>query len=349
MLAVVAPGQGSQLPGMLTPWLSTDTASGDASRQLLDWFAAVTDLDLVELGTGAPEETIRDTAIAQPLLVATGLLAAAALADTLNDDGSGVDRLPADVLAGHSVGELTAAALSGALSVEAALVLVVRRGRAMAAAAAATTGSMTAVLGGDPADVLAVLARHGLVAANANGGGQVVAAGDPGALAALAADPPARARLRPLTVAGAFHTDHMAPAAESLRRLARGLRPADPVVPVVSNRDGAAVTDGVELLARIVDQVARPVRWDFCQQTFTDLGVTGLLELAPAGTLTGLARRGLPGVETFALRTPADLEGAAAFVRAHRRPGTDAVGTEVASTVLKPGIETIVEQLRGVS
>lgn len=343
----MAPGQGAQLPGMLTPWLADGGPSAQSTGQRLDWFAAVTDLDLTELGTRAPAEAIRDTAVAQPLLVAAGLLAAAALADTLGADG-----VAADVLAGHSVGELTVAALSGALSWEQALVLVVRRGRAMAAAAAATSGSMAAVLGGDPVEVLAALARHGLVAANVNGGGQVVAAGDPAALDALAADPPARARLRPLAVAGAFHTDHMAPAAASLGLLARGVRPADPAIPVISNRDGARVTGGPDLLTRIVDQVARPVRWDACQETFARLGVTGLLELAPAGTLTGLARRGLPGVETFALRTPDDLEGAAVFVRSHIAPHgstSGAVGTPVEPVVLYPGIGLAVEQLRGVS
>lgn len=335
----MAPGQGAQLPGMLTPWLTDGAGDARAARERLDWFAAVTDVDLTELGTRASAAAIRDTSLAQPLLVAAGLLAAAALADTLATPG-----LAADVLAGHSVGELTVAALSGSLTSEQALVLVVRRGRAMAAAAAATTGAMTAVLGGDPEEVLAALARHGLVAANVNGGGQVVAAGDPEALAAFTADPPAGARLRPLAVAGAFHTDHMAPAALSLRHLARGVRPAAAVVPVVSNRDGVVVTDGTDLLGRIVDQVAGPVRWDACQQTLAGLGVTGLLELAPAGTLTGLARRGLPGVDTFALRTPDDLDDAATFVRAHTAgaavpvptttPGSGAGGTPVEPVVL---------------
>lgn len=348
VLAVVAPGQGAQTPGMLTPWLTTGERQAAATAvDRLAWFGAVTGLDLTDLGTQADEATIRDTAVAQPLLVAAGLLAAAALADVL-EAGAG-DRpalgrvLGADLLAGHSVGELTVAALSGALTVEQALVLVTRRGAAMAAAAAATVGGMTAVLGGDPDDVLARIAAHGLVAANANGGGQVVAAGDPAALAAFAADPPARARLRPLTVAGAFHTAHMAPAVDGLRVLVRGLVPGPAEPAVVSNADGAVVADGGDLLARIVGQVARPVRWDRCQATLAAAGVTGVLELAPAGTLTGLARRGLPGIAAFALRSPEDLPAAAAFVREHRRtpgdPGDPAgtAGTAGTGPVDRPG------------
>jgi len=363
MLAIVAPGQGSQMPGMLTPWLTTgERTAASAAVDRLGWFGAVTGLDLTELGTQADEATIRDTAVAQPLLVAAGLLAAVALADLLRSDSPdsdpvesdsrrpAPDRLPgglvdlgaalgADLLAGHSVGELTAAALSGALSAEQALVLVSRRGAEMAAAAAARTGGMTAVLGGDPDDVRRRIESHGLVVANSNGGGQVVAAGDPDALAAFAADPPPRARLRPLTVAGAFHTAHMAPAVEGLRSLVRGLhaRAAEP--PVVSNTDGAVVSDGTELLQRIVGQVARPVLWDACQATLAAAGVTGVLELAPAGTLTGLARRGLPGAATFALRTPEDLPGAVEFVREHGRGhgphhGRDPAGTPAPGPVL---------------
>lgn len=357
MLAVVAPGQGAQTPGMLTPWLTTGERQAAATAvDRLAWFGAVTGLDLTDLGTQADEATIRDTAVAQPLLVAAGLLAAAALADVLAAEGgtSAADEadrttlgrtLGADLLAGHSVGELTVAALSGALTLEQALVLVTRRGAAMAAAAAATVGGMTAVLGGDPDDVLARIAAHGLVAANANGGGQVVAAGDPAALAAFAADPPPRARLRPLTVAGAFHTDHMAPAVDGLRVLVRGLVPGPAGPAVVSNADGAVVADGGDLLARIVGQVARPVRWDRCQATLAAAGVTGVLELAPAGPLTGLARRGLPGIAAFALRSPEDLPAAAAFVREHRStsrspggpgdPGApDRTGTAARGTVL---------------
>ena len=187
----------------------------------------------------------------------------------------------------------------------------------MADASAATPTGMSAVLGGDPAEVAQTLERHGLTAANANGAGQVVAAGTAEQLAALAADPPAKARVIPLQVAGAFHTVHMAPAVEALGEQARGFTTSDPACPLVSNTDGAVLRDGAEVLARLVSQVSNPVRWDLCMKTFADLGVTGLIELPPAGTLVGLAKRGLPGVETLALKTPDDLEAAQRMVREH--------------------------------
>lgn len=248
--------------------------------------SAVCDVDLVAHGTTSDAETIRDTAVAQPLLVAAGLVAQESL---------GVGPTTVSIAAGHSVGEITAAVVAGVLSAEQALVLVRERGRAMAAAASITPTGMTAVLGGDPDDVAESLRSGGLTAANINGAGQVVAAGTLDQLAALAADPPAKARLRPLPVAGAFHTDHMLPAVDRLAALAAGMTIADSRVRLLSNRDGAVLTGGRETLDRLVDQVATPVRWDACMATLADLGVTGLLELSPAGTLTGLARRGLPG------------------------------------------------------
>ncbi len=303
MLVVVAPGQGAQSPGFLVPWIDVD---GVADR--LSWFSSVADVDLVRHGTTSGADEIRDTAVAQPLLVAAGLVSMGAL---------GATRAQVGAVSGHSVGEITAAALAGALSEEQAMVLVRERGRAMARAAASTPTGMTAVLGGEVNDVLACLDRHGLTAANVNGSGQVVAAGTSEQLEGLAADPPGRARLRPLAVAGAFHTTHMAPAATHLATVVRGLRAGDPTVRLVSNADGAVVSSGSDLLARLVGQVASPVRWDACMQTFIDLGVTGLLELAPGGTLTGLARRGLPGVDTFALTSPDQLDEARAFVERH--------------------------------
>jgi [acyl-carrier-protein] S-malonyltransferase len=307
MLVVVAPGQGAQTPGFLQPWLELP---GVAAR--LHWWSAVTDVDLVTHGTTSDAETIRDTAVAQPLLVAAGLVGVDALASTRSDVLRGVS-----VLAGHSVGEITAATAADVLGDEQALTLVRERGRAMATASAASPTGMTAVVGGDPEEVSTALARHGLTAANVNGAGQVVAAGAVDALHALAADPPGRVRLRPLSVAGAFHTHHMAPAAEHLRALVDGIAPADPRVRLLSNRDGAVVHHGRDVLTRIVDQVSSPVRWDLCMAALADLGVTGLLELPPAGTLTGLAKRGLPGVATFALSTPDQLADAHAFVAEH--------------------------------
>lgn len=306
MLAIVAPGQGAQKPGFLEPWLAdADTAAH------LDRLGAVAELDLTHYGTRADEDTIRDTAIAQPLLVAAGLITLAALTD-------GSDEMPAGVLAGHSVGEITAAAAAGALTEEQAMTLVRERGRAMAEASAIAPTSMTAVLRGDPEEVLAAIEAAGLTPANNNGTGQIVAAGTVEQLAALAEHPPAGARLVPLSVAGAFHTEHMAPAVERLADLARGLSTGALRTELLSNADGRAVTDGADALFRIVGQVANPVRWDLCMATMADLGVTGLLELSPAGTLTGLAKRNLKGVETFALNGPEQLDEARAFVRAHR-------------------------------
>jgi len=309
VLAIVAPGQGAQTPGFLSPWLEI---SSFADR--LTWLSAVAGLDLVDYGTEADAETIRDTAVAQPLLVASGLLAALELFPHPADS---FDRVGA--VAGHSVGELTAAAGARVITAEQAMVLVRERGRAMATASATTPTSMTAVLGGDRDEVLAKVAKHGLTAANDNGPGQVVAAGTVEQLQAFADDPPAKARLVPLSVAGAFHTDHMAPAVDVLAGLAKAVSTHDPRTPVISNRDGQVVNDGQDVLQRIVRQVSTPVRWDLCMETMLDLGVTGLLELPPAGTLTGIARRAMKGVETFALKTPDQLDDARAFCDKHGR------------------------------
>ena len=307
MLAIVAPGQGAQTPGFLTPWVENPVF-----RDRLTWLSAVAGIDLVHYGTEADAETIRDTAVAQPLLVASGLLAALELfphpADAFDQIGA---------VAGHSVGELTAAAGARAITAEQAMVLVRERGDAMAAAAKQTPTSMTAVLGGDRDEVLAKLEQHGLTAANDNGPGQIVAAGTVEQLAAFAEDPPAKARLIPLSVAGAFHTEHMSPAVDVLAGLARSVSTHDARIPLVSNRDGQIVHSGPDVLRRIVGQIANPVRWDLCLETMADLGVTGILEMPPAGTLTGIAKRALKGVETFALKTPDQLDDARAFCLKH--------------------------------
>lgn len=307
MLVVLAPGQGSQTPGFLRPWLEDPTFADRFA-----YLSAVADLDLAHYGTEADAETIRDTRIAQPLLVAAGLVAAL---EVFPHPADAFDRIGA--VAGHSVGELAAAAGARAITAEQAMVLVRERGRAMAAAAQATPTGMTAVLGGQREEVLATLERHGLTAANDNGPGQVVAAGTLEQLAALKEDAPARARLIPLSVAGAFHTHHMAPAVDRLGALARATSVHDARIPVISNRDGRVVHDGAEVLGRIVSQISNPVRWDLCMETMLDLGVTGVLEMPPAGTLTGIAKRAMKGVETFALSTPDQLDDARAFVRAH--------------------------------
>jgi [acyl-carrier-protein] S-malonyltransferase len=279
----------------LTPWLTDDGVS--ENLQLLSDAAGI---DLVAAGTVMSDEQITDTAVAQPLIVAASLITAGVLPE-----------LPrGTVFAGHSVGEFAAAALAGALTPTDAVRLVSVRGAAMARASASPAGGMTALLGGDPDEVLAAIAAAGAFVANYNATGQIVAAGTVEALARLAEAPPAKARLRPLAVAGAFHTDLMAPAKADVAAAAAGVTVTSSRTGVVSNTDGTLLTDGSEILARLVSQVCRPVRWDLCMQTLASMGVTATIELAPAGTLTALIKRQLPGVATLALREPDDLEAA---------------------------------------
>jgi len=296
MLALIAPGQGSQTPGMLQPWIA-DPSKAELLRQ---WSDAI-DLDLLHLGTTADADEIRDTANAQPLIVASGLLSAGAL----NLEGK------FSFVAGHSVGEITAAALSGVISEIDALRLVRVRGVEMAKAAAVSPSGMSAVLGGDRDVVLAAITQAGLVAANDNGGGQIVAAGDLTALAALA---PEGSRVRALQVAGAFHTHFMAPAVAAFGDFAATIKTSDPVVGVLSNRDGAVLNSGREIIERIVSQVANPVRWDLCMATMQASGVTRALEVAPAGTLVGLLKRAVESIEGYAFKSPDDLAAASQFV-----------------------------------
>ena len=307
MLVIVCPGQGSQTPGFLAPWLELP-----GFRDRMQWLSAVAGLDLVRHGTESDAETIKDTAIAQPLIVGAGLISLLALFEHPSD---GFRKVAGG--AGHSVGEITAAAAAGVITAEQAMVFVRERGRAMAAASAVTPTGMSAVVGGDPDEVAAVLDRFGLTAANNNGGGQIVAAGTMEQLAALKADPPAKARVIPLQVAGAFHTHHMAPAVDVLAGYARAISTHDPRSRLVSNRDGTVVHNGREVLRRLVTQVSNPVRWDLCTQTFKDFGITGLIEIPPAGTLANLAKRQLPGVEVLALKSPDDLAEAQRMVREH--------------------------------
>ncbi len=307
MLVIVCPGQGSQTPGFLAPWLELP---GFADR--LSWLSAVSGLDLVAHGTTSDADTIRDTAVAQPLIVAAGLVS---LLEVFPQPSEAFAQVGG--VAGHSVGEITAAAATGVLSAEQAMVLVRERGRAMAEASAVTPTGMSACVGGDPDEVLAAIERHGLTPANVNGAGQVVAAGTLPQLEALAADPPARTRVIPLQVAGAFHTAHMAPAVDLLERHSRAITTRDPRTVLLSNADGTVVSEGAEVLSRLVSQVSNPVRWDLCMQTFVELGVTGVIEIPPAGTLTNLAKRGMPGVQTLAVKTPDDLEKARAMVAEH--------------------------------
>jgi [acyl-carrier-protein] S-malonyltransferase len=275
-------------------------------HELLSRWSMRIDLDLIRLGTSADAEEIKDTANAQPLIVAASLLGAHAL---------GIKNF--SFTSGHSVGELAAAAISGAISDEDALRLVRARGLEMAKAAALSPAGMSAVLGGDREIVLNKLKELALVAANDNGGGQIVAAGDLAALAALSENPPEGARVRALAVAGAFHTPFMAPAVEPLRTLAATISTAPTTISVISNKDGEVVTDGAQVLTRIVNQIANPVRWDLCMETMKTLGITGVIELPPAGTLVGLLKRGAPEIETFALKSADDVSAAKEFAGRH--------------------------------
>ncbi|WP_427171153.1 ACP S-malonyltransferase [Arthrobacter sp. 92] len=301
MLAILCPGQGSQTPGFLAPWLELPSVAGHLAS-----LSEIAGIDLTAHGTTSDEDTIKDTAVAQPLIVAAGLVAAKSLFDVE------ISSLPV-ILAGHSVGEITAAALAGVLTEAEAMTFVRERANSMAAAAAVTPTGMSAVVGGDPAEVLAAIEASGATPANVNGAGQTVAAGTFDQLKALADNPPAKARVIPLKVAGAFHTSHMSPAVATLEALKPSLRPNKAQVPLLSNYDGQEVFDGAAVVDSLIAQVSRPVRWDLCMETLVQRGVTGVIELAPAGTLAGLAKRGMPGVKTVAVKTPDDLSAALAL------------------------------------
>ena len=300
MLAIIAPGQGSQTPGMLSAWLKDSTLRDTCAAWSLE-----IGIDLLTLGTSADAEEIKDTANAQPLIVAAGLLSFKALGVTPS------------VVAGHSVGEITAASLATIISESDAMKIVQARGVEMAKAAAVTPAGMSAVLGGDREAVVAAITAAGLVAANENGGGQIVAAGSLEGLEKLTGNPPEGARVRALAVAGAFHTPYMQPAIEPLRVLAANTHVHDPIAEIISNKEGARVTSGREFMDRIVAQIANPVRWDLCMSTLKSMGVTGVIELAPSGTLVGLLKRAEPSIETFALKSPDDLDAAQTFAVNH--------------------------------
>lgn len=297
MIIVVCPGQGSQTPGFLEPWLS------DASyREHLAELSEAAGLDLAKHGTASDADTIRDTALAQPLIVAAGLLALRPLL-------AGRERRIGGV-AGHSVGEFTAAAAAGIFSEQDAMRLVRERSQAMAEAAALTPTGMSAVIGGDEAELLSTLERLDLHPANFNGAGQIVVAGELAALETLPSHAPAGARVIPLQVAGAFHTRYMSSAVDRLRAAAESVSTHNPRLSIWSNRDGRPVSDGSTFRDYAVGQVSSPVRWDRTMDSFTDAGVTGIIEVTPAGALVGLVKRALKGVPTVAIKTPDDLPAA---------------------------------------
>lgn len=303
MIVVAAPGQGSQSQGFLAPWLEVDGV-----RELLGNLGEAAKVDLIAHGTVSDDDTIRDTKIAQPLIVAASVVTGGLLLAGRRD------RVGA--LAGHSVGEFAAAALAGILRDEDALALVGVRGRAMADEAARIETGMSALLGGEVDHITARLDELGLFPANMNGGGQVVVAGAKDALAALAENPPTGARVIPLSVAGAFHTTYMGGAVETLRAAAADVTATDPTLPIYTNKDGSRVTSGSAYVELLVGQVSNPVRWDLCMESFATDGVTGVIELAPAGALVGLVKRAIKGTPTVAIKTPDDLPAAIELLEA---------------------------------
>ena len=307
MIAVVCPGQGSQTPGFMLPWLELGTYSHS-----IDALATASDLDLRGYGTVSDADTIRDTAVAQPLIVAAGVASLTALLEGKAPAESGIAGV-----AGHSVGEVTAAIASGILSATVGINLVKARGNAMAAAAALEATSMAAILGGDQQVVEARLAELGLEPANYNGGGQIVAAGSAAGISELQVSPPAGARVIPLQVEGAFHTRYMEPAVATLAEYTKGLEISDPSLGIWSNHGGKSVATGSEFISLLVNQIKSPVRWDLTMAAMVAAGVTALIEVSPGGTLVGLAKRSMPGVELVALKTPENLEAAQALIRNH--------------------------------
>lgn len=304
MLAIVCPGQGSQTPGFLAPWLEID-----AFKESIESSSVASGLDLTTFGTLADADTIRDTAIAQPLIVAASLASYESL------KGAGLASIHG--VAGHSVGELAAAAIAGVFDSSSAMAFVAKRGSEMAEAAAISESSMAAVLGGEQAEVVRFLEDLGLSPANYNGAGQIVAAGSAEKIVELAANPMAGTRVIPLQVAGAFHTDFMKPAEQELSNYASGIATSDAKIKIWTNRDGSIVESGSAYLDLLVNQVSNPVRWDLCMDAMLAAGVTGIIELSPAGTLSGLAKRGMSGVETLALKTPDQLDAAIELAKNH--------------------------------
>lgn len=298
VLALLAPGQGSQTPGMLSPWLELP----GADERIAAWSESIK-LDLARLGTTATAEEITDTSVTQPLVVAATLLAY--LEMTKRDLLAGADT----VVAGHSVGEIAAYAIAGVLSADDAVSLAATRGSEMAKACAVEPTGMAAVLGGDETEVLARLDALDLVPANRNAAGQIVAAGAVSALDKLVEDPPAKARVRKLATAGAFHTHFMASALDGYSAAADAVTASEPTTSLLSNADGQPVGSAADAIAKLVAQLTQPVRWDLCTETMRQREVTAIIEFPPAGTLVGIAKRELRGVPTYAVKTPADLDG----------------------------------------
>ena len=308
MIVIVCPGQGSQTPGFFTPWLELPSF-----RDSIEAMQNASGVDLITHGTTSDADTIRDTAIAQPLIVAAGVATLSAL---LN--GRSLKEIGVAGISGHSVGEITAAVGAGIFDAQTAIGFVNTRGQAMAKAAALEPTSMAAIIGGEQTDVEKKLEELSLEPANYNGAGQIVAAGQAQKIAELQADPPAGVRVIPLQVAGAFHTRFMQPSVQVLGDYSKDIAALDPQLTLWSNQRGQEVSSGDEFIQLMVSQISSPVRWDYCMKSMLDAGVTAIIELAPAGTLVGLAKRGMPGVETLAVKTPENLEQALSLIDKHR-------------------------------
>lgn len=308
MIAIVCPGQGAQTPGFFTPWLELPEF-----KSSIEQMQAASGFDLIKHGTVSDADTIRDTAIAQPLIVAAGIATVAALFGGKTPAESGIAGV-----SGHSVGEITAAAIAGIFSAEQAIKFVKVRADAMADAAAIEKTSMAAIVGGEQSAIESRLAELGLEPANYNGSGQIVAAGSAEAIAALQAEGPAGARVIPLQVAGAFHTRYMSPAVSVLGDYANTVSVSDPNTKIWTNAGGGLIHSGSEFKDLLVKQVSSPVRWDLCMASMLEAGITAIIEVSPAGTLAGLAKRAMPGVETLAVKTPENIEAALALIDNHR-------------------------------
>jgi len=304
VLVVVCPGQGSQVAGFLTPWLEVQSFAESIAEM-----SASIGMDLAKHGTVSDAETIRDTAIAQPLIVGAGIATMTALRHAGMASFAGA--------AGHSVGEVTASVIAGVLTQDDGIKFVAKRGTSMASAAAKVPSAMAAVLGGDSLEVATHLVSIGLTPVNFNGGGQIVAAGPVASIAKLQEHPLEGTRVVVLQVAGPFHTSHMDPAVAELEEFALNLQTSDPTVTIWSNANGATVSSGEAYLASLVSQVSHPVRWDLCMSAMVDAGVTAIIEVAPAGTLVGLAKRGMQGVETLAVKTPEQIPAALELAAKH--------------------------------
>ena len=306
MLALVAPGQGSQSVGMLAPWVADSQ-----TKDLVESWSELISVDLLKLGQLGTAEEIKSTDIAQLLIFVTSYLSSLAL-DLRNAKDSSI------VYAGHSVGEFAAYSLAGIFEVDQALRLVAKRGQAMLSATKvfSKTG-MSAVLGGNKEEVLSYLREFDLIPANINSNGQIIAAGSLENLERLASSPLKGTRIRPLEVSAAFHTKFMEPAVSQFTEIFKTLSVNSPRQIVLSNKNGERLSKPTDIMENLIQQVISPVRWDLCQAKMVELGVTGMLELAPGGTLCGIAKKEIPSVETFAIKSPDDIQGANDFIRKH--------------------------------